>query len=392
MRLTRGPWIATAAPSAPAGGTRDDDHDARPGARRDDLTGACSEPRSARWSSRPCTSAIASGLYRSLADDGPATATGARRSGRHRPRDTPASGWSSRRWPASSMSTTSRPARRAALHACRPGTPMSCSTTDEHLAASAPIGRATSAAPRRSMPALLAAYPHRRRRRLGRPTAPTSSRRRRRSNRPQFRAFVGDWIAATCRTSPRGCADGDGRVADVACGTGWSSIAIARASRAPRRRHRHRRGLDRAGARQRRAAGAGPTGSRSSIADARGGRGRRGATTSSRSSRRSTTCPGRSRCWRRPGGCSHRAARCWSWTSATAERFTAPGDDMERCMYAYSVVCACPNGLDDEPSVGHRDGHATGRPRGDTPATRASRRSRSCPSSTSQFRFYRLDP
>ena len=47
-------------------------------------------------------------------------------------------------------------------------------------------------------------------------------------NRPQFANFVGDWIGA-CRTSPQRLATGDGRVADVACGTGWSSISIARA-------------------------------------------------------------------------------------------------------------------------------------------------------------------
>ena len=47
-------------------------------------------------------------------------------------------------------------------------------------------------------------------------------------NRPQFANYVGDWIAALPEIAAK-LRDGDGRVADVACGTGWSSISIARA-------------------------------------------------------------------------------------------------------------------------------------------------------------------
>jgi 2-polyprenyl-3-methyl-5-hydroxy-6-metoxy-1,4-benzoquinol methylase len=46
-------------------------------------------------------------------------------------------------------------------------------------------------------------------------------------NRPQFETFVGDWIDALPDVAAR-LRDGSGRVADVACGTGWSSISIAR--------------------------------------------------------------------------------------------------------------------------------------------------------------------
>ena len=47
-------------------------------------------------------------------------------------------------------------------------------------------------------------------------------------NRPQFEAFVGDWIEALPDIAGR-LHEGRGRVADVGCGTGWSSISIARA-------------------------------------------------------------------------------------------------------------------------------------------------------------------
>lgn len=46
-------------------------------------------------------------------------------------------------------------------------------------------------------------------------------------NRPQFQHFVADWIGALPDVEAR-LRGGSGRVADVACGTGWSSIWIAR--------------------------------------------------------------------------------------------------------------------------------------------------------------------
>ena len=46
-------------------------------------------------------------------------------------------------------------------------------------------------------------------------------------NRPQFHHLVGEWIDALPDIAER-LRSGTGRVADVACGTGWSSIAIAR--------------------------------------------------------------------------------------------------------------------------------------------------------------------
>jgi hypothetical protein len=35
-----------------------------------------------------------------------------------------------------------------------------------------------------------------------------------------------------------------------------------------------------------------------------------------------------------------------------AERFAAPGDDIERLMYGYSLLCCLPDGLAHQPSVG----------------------------------------
>ena len=64
-----------------------------------------------------------------------------------------------------------------------------------------------------------------------------------------------------------------------------------------------------------------------------------------------------------------------------AEDFTAPGDDLERLMYGFSVLCCLPNGLAEQPSAGDRDGDAPGHP-ARYAARPASARWRSCPSST----------
>jgi SAM-dependent methyltransferase len=48
-------------------------------------------------------------------------------------------------------------------------------------------------------------------------------------NRPQFDNLIGDWLGAIPDVDARLSARPPARVADVACGSGWSSIAIARA-------------------------------------------------------------------------------------------------------------------------------------------------------------------
>jgi 2-polyprenyl-3-methyl-5-hydroxy-6-metoxy-1,4-benzoquinol methylase len=74
-----------------------------------------------------------------------------------------------------------------------------------------------------------------------------------------------------------------------------------------------------------------------------------------------------------------------------AESFTAPGDEIERLMYGYSIVMCLPNGLADRPSVG------TGtvlRPAAvEAMASEAGfARVTVLPIDHDTFRFYRLDP
>jgi SAM-dependent methyltransferase len=48
-------------------------------------------------------------------------------------------------------------------------------------------------------------------------------------NRPQYITHVADWLGSIREVDARLCAQPPARVADLACGTAWSSIAIARA-------------------------------------------------------------------------------------------------------------------------------------------------------------------
>jgi 2-polyprenyl-3-methyl-5-hydroxy-6-metoxy-1,4-benzoquinol methylase len=74
-----------------------------------------------------------------------------------------------------------------------------------------------------------------------------------------------------------------------------------------------------------------------------------------------------------------------------AERFTAPGDEMERMFYGYSVLGCLPNGLYDRPSVAIGTVirpaaiEAAANEAGFTGVT-------ILPTEHEQFRFYRLDP
>ena len=78
---------------------------------------------------------------------------------------------------------------------------------------------------------------------------------------------------------------------------------------------------------------------------------------------------------------------------ARGRAFTAPGDDLERLMYGFSVVHCLPVGLAD-----HEDSAATGtamRPEHLPrlrPATPASQTSTILPIDNDFWRFYRLDP
>ena len=198
-------------------------------------------------------------------------------------------------------------------------------------------------------------------------------------NRPQFHHLVGEWIDALPDIAAR-LRSGHGRVADVACGTGWSSISIARhfpdievdgidideGSIARAKAH---------------AAEAGVDGRVSFLfadaADAEGA-GRYDLVTifeAVHDMARPAEVLATARRLLAPGGAVLIA------DERVAETFTAPGDETERLFYAYSVMSCLANGLVDQPSVG------TGTvlrppPSRRSPGRPASARSRSCRPST----------
>ena len=206
------------------------------------------------------------------------------------------------------------------------------------------------------------------------------------------RTCVGDWIGALPDIAAR-LRRGTGRVADVACGTGWSSIAIARAlPRRRSRRDRHRRGLDRAGEGHMPPAEGRTDASRSSSPTPRAadGAGRYDLVTifeALHDMARPAEVLAAAR-----ATCSRPAAPSSSATSASPRRFTAPGDEAERLFYGYSVVGCLANGLADQPSVGTGTVMRPADRRGVSRARPASPGSRSCRREHEAFRFYRLDP
>jgi 2-polyprenyl-3-methyl-5-hydroxy-6-metoxy-1,4-benzoquinol methylase len=208
-------------------------------------------------------------------------------------------------------------------------------------------------------------------------------------NRPQFIHLVGQWIDALPDVAAR-LRSGEGRVADVACGTGWSSIAIAR----------HFPGVEIDGididegsiARARaHAAQAGVDGRVSFLfADAANaeGEGRYDLVTIFEAVHDMA----------RPAEVLATARRLLKADGAVliadervAETFIAPGDEAERLFYGYSVVACLANGLIDQPSI------ATGtvlRPAALEAIARDAGFSGFTVLDTEHesFRFYRLDP
>ena len=208
-------------------------------------------------------------------------------------------------------------------------------------------------------------------------------------NRPQFVHLVGDWIGALPDVAGR-LRNGTGRVADVACGTGWSSIAIARhfptvevdgididaGSIERAREHAASEGVsDRV---------------RFLFADAANadGAGRYDLVTifeAVHDMARPVEVLTAARRLLAPGGA------VLVGDERVAETFTAPGDDTERLFYSYSVLACLANGLVDAPSVG------TGtvlRPAAlETMARDAGFSGFTIlPVEHDSFRFYRLDP
>jgi 2-polyprenyl-3-methyl-5-hydroxy-6-metoxy-1,4-benzoquinol methylase len=209
-------------------------------------------------------------------------------------------------------------------------------------------------------------------------------------NRPQFRHLVGSWIDGLPDIADR-LRDGEApRVADVGCGTGWSSIEIARAF--PRaqvdgidvdrgsidraREHATAEGLD---DRVRLIAmdpGAAAMDERYDLVT---------IFEAVHDMAQPVDVLAAARRMLRPGGA------VLVGDERVAERFVAPGDETERLMYGYSVVFCLANGLATQPSVG------TGtvlRPAAVEAMARDAGFARSTilPIEHDTFRFYRLDP
>ena len=322
---------------------------------------ACSARSSGRSTRRSCTSANGSGLYRR-------SPTAVRRPPRSSPSEpgsmpgTPASGWSTRPSAASSTSTTSTRPRTSVATRCPHGH-AEVLIDPESVALLAPLTRFMVGTAQR-MPEILEAY------RTGagidwadygpdvieaqeamQPAPFPPSRRRRGSTTCRTSRRASGPVAGSpmSRAGPAGRRSRSPSTSRASRSTGSTSTrgpSSGRERTRPTRGHRRPRQLP-----------APPTPPPPTVP---------AATTSSRSSRRSTTCRARSRCSQAarrllaPGGAVLIA------DERVAERFTAPGDAVERLFYGFSVV-GCLRQRPVRAAVRRRrDGH---------PAVDASRRS-----------------
>ena len=171
------------------------------------------------------------------------------------------------------------------------------------------------------------------------------------TNRTQFINFLGtEWLPAVPDVHERLHADPAAQVADVACGAGWSSIALARAYP---KVHVDGFDLDEASIElaRRNAEGAG-LGDRVAFhiqdASEQSHDGRYDLVTvfeAIHDMARPVEALTSMREMLAPGGTVIVA------DERTAERFAAPGDDLERLFYAWSVFFCLPTGRDDQPSA-----------------------------------------
>ncbi len=325
------------------------------------------------------------GLYRALADGGPATAPElAERAGIHRRY---AREWLEHQAVGAILDVDDVAAAPDDRRYTLPAAHVDVLVDEDHLAFLAPLARMVVGTAQR-LPDVLVAY------RTGGGVdwadyGPDVVEAQEGVNRPQFAHLVGDWIDGLPDVAAR-LRESGGRVADVACGTGWSSISIARhfpkvkvdgididaGSIERAKRHSSAMGLS----------------DRVSFlfadAAAADGAGRYDLVTifeAVHDMARPVEVLAAARRLLAPGGA------VLIGDERVAEQFTAPGDEAERLFYGYSVVACLPNGLVDQPSVG------TGtvmRPAALEAIAREAGYSRFTilPTEHESFRFYRLDP
>ena len=192
-------------------------------ARRDDLAGRLMAAALGALDTQAVYLGDRLGLYRSLAEEGPATPTElAERAGIH-PRY--AREWLEHQAVGAILDVDDTAADPDARRYTLPDGHAAVLLDPESPWLVAPVARFVMGSAQ-TMPALLEAY------RTGEGVdwadyGPDVIEAQEALNRPQFANYVGDWIAALPDIAAK-LRDGDGRVADVACGTGWSSISIAR--------------------------------------------------------------------------------------------------------------------------------------------------------------------
>jgi 2-polyprenyl-3-methyl-5-hydroxy-6-metoxy-1,4-benzoquinol methylase len=323
------------------------------------------------------------GLYRALVDEGPATAPElAERAGIH-PRY--AREWLEHQAVGAILDVDDVTADPDERRYTLPAGHRAVLVDPESLSLVAPLSRFLIASAR-AMPELLDAY------RTGAgvtDTSPDNVESQEAINRPQFTHHIGEWIGALPDIEAR-LRSGTGRVADIACGTGWSSISIAKrfpgvevdgidvdeGSIARAKAHAADEGVD----------------GRVSFLFANGaaaqGDGRYDLVTifeALHDMARPVEVLTTARRLLAPGGAVLVA------DERVAETFTAPGDEMDRMSYGFSLTSCLPHGLADQPSVG------TGtvlRPAALEAMARDAGFSRFTilPIEHDSFRFYRLDP
>lgn len=203
-------------------------------------------------------------------------------------------------------------------------------------------------------------------------------------NRPQFHHQMGSWLEAAPDIHARLLADPPARVADLACGEGWSTIAIARAYPTVTVD-----GIDLddpAIAQARRNVAA------TEVADRVAFHARDAAEPALQGRFDLVTIFEAVHDMSQPVAVLRAAGGAVIVADErVAEQFTAPGDDVERFMYGFSLVVCLTNSLAETPSVG------TG-----TAMRPATMRAYALEAGFSQvselpiehdtFRFYRLDP